>query len=991
VLNSFSGFAGGTYSFTFSLPAGEYETDFFADVQDAGGCFASSPAQGGALVISAGPPTGQPTPAPVCFNGVDNVIDLTDYDAEAGGGAQVQWFVDEQGTVPVNGPRSVELERGITTIYGSVTVDGCTTIQPVDFEVFDAEVLIVECELEDFATEGGTDGSILVNIFGGTSPYSLTYSGTATGSISSPQAPSELVNGLAEGTYIFTLTDANGCSTVCSSTVTTEAANPCIPANDAQALLELYNNTDGPNWRNVNDPAWADGANWLTPNLPLAQWDGITVNAEGCVSILDLDGRDDGMNSTSPGGLMMDGPLAGSIGQLRHLDSLYLTDNFNLNSTIPDEFYGLNNLQLAFLDNIGFDQPISPDFINMTSLNTFVADYNRFDIEDLLPAVDAFSVIRARGGVVIFSPQDSIYAGSYHEIDEGQPLTVDLGEQPNAENVYRWYRNDVLEQEITGGSGLLTFSTIELADAGTYYARVSHPDLSDFELLSRAVVIEVNASLPTCSDGIMNGEETGVDCGGPDCPECACPHPDYAPLMALYDSTNGSEWVGGTTIDGWADGAAGLNCDPCTWSRVVCNGSGRVTGLSLFNVNMSGRIPELISGLDSLERLFLLGNNLTDTLPMSMSTLTKLRNLTLSQNLLTGEIPEWIGSLQNLETLALDRNGFFGELPSTIYSLAELEILRLGNNSLMGEISNDINSLSSLRDINLFSNSFSGSIPFSIGECNELESISMSENNLSGTIPQSIGELPNLTSLFLGDNQLTGSVPFSIWSNPRLERLSLNANTLDGEISGSIANNGALISLFLNDNNFEGCLDPALDRFCPPFLADISNERLPWGGNLDSLCFYSFSSLEQIGAPCNDGNPNTENDTIDVDCNCIGEPVCNHPDYEPLMALYNSTNGNNWTFNGTNAKNCARSPNSPTSRSSTWSSRGSCLTAWGLGPKFSGQRSGIPTLPGRFPRVLVTGLNALTLTSMQMNLQEKSLLRLVTWGHSLPSSWLVII
>jgi hypothetical protein len=25
---------------------------------------------------------------------------------------------------------------------------------------------------------------------------------------------------------------------------------------------------------------------------------------------------------------------------------------------------------------------------------------------------------------------------------------------------------------------------------------------------------------PTCSDGIKNGNETGVDCGGPDCPRC---------------------------------------------------------------------------------------------------------------------------------------------------------------------------------------------------------------------------------------------------------------------------------------------------------------------------------------------------------------------------------------------------------------------------------------------------------------------------------------
>ena len=30
---------------------------------------------------------------------------------------------------------------------------------------------------------------------------------------------------------------------------------------------------------------------------------------------------------------------------------------------------------------------------------------------------------------------------------------------------------------------------------------------------------------PTCDDGIQNGQETGVDCGGPDCPDCVCDTP----------------------------------------------------------------------------------------------------------------------------------------------------------------------------------------------------------------------------------------------------------------------------------------------------------------------------------------------------------------------------------------------------------------------------------------------------------------------------------
>ena len=29
-----------------------------------------------------------------------------------------------------------------------------------------------------------------------------------------------------------------------------------------------------------------------------------------------------------------------------------------------------------------------------------------------------------------------------------------------------------------------------------------------------------DAAGPTCSDNMMNGNETGIDCGGPDCPSC---------------------------------------------------------------------------------------------------------------------------------------------------------------------------------------------------------------------------------------------------------------------------------------------------------------------------------------------------------------------------------------------------------------------------------------------------------------------------------------
>ena len=67
-----------------------------------------------------------------------------------------------------------------------------------------------------------------------------------------------------------------------------------------------------------------------------------------------------------------------------------------------------------------------------------------------------------------------------------------------------------------------------------------------------------------------------------------------------------------------------------------------------------------------------------------------------------------------------------------------------------------------------------------------------------------------------------------------------------------------------------------------------------------------------IFAECDDGNAgNGFPDYVDNDCVC-GESIspCTSQDYNALVALYNSTNGDSWTFNGTNTN--------PNSSSSGW-------------------------------------------------------------------------
>lgn len=51
-------------------------------------------------------------------------------------------------------------------------------------------------------------------------------------------------------------------------------------------------------------------------------------------------------------------------------------------------------------------------------------------------------------------------------------------------------------------------------------------------------IITINPALPTCSDGVKNGSETGTDCGGPNC--APCPGPPPVSCNAPVTLNNGS-------------------------------------------------------------------------------------------------------------------------------------------------------------------------------------------------------------------------------------------------------------------------------------------------------------------------------------------------------------------------------------------------------------------------------------------------------------------
>ena len=270
------------------------------------------------------------------------------------------------------------------------------------------------------------------------------------------------------------------------------------------------------------------------------------------------------------------------------------------------------------------------------------------------------------------------------------------------------------------------------------------------------------------------------------------------------------------------------------WYSVTTDRSGRVTELSLEINQLSGEIPAELGNLVNLELL------------------------SLSVNQLSGEIPAELGSLANLAWLSLGDNQLSGEIPAELGSLSNLEFLILAENRLSGEIPAELGNLASLVDLMFSVNHLSGEIPAELGNLATLEGLHLWYNELSGEIPAELGNLANLGYLYLGGNRLSGEIPAELGNLANLGYLYLGGNRLSGEIPAELGRLANLQELDLSDNQLSGCIPSSLR------------------GQLD----VDWSDLGGL-----------------LFCGATPEPAVVETDRAALVALYEATEGANWTSN----------------------------------------------------------------------------------------------
>jgi hypothetical protein len=118
-------------------------------------------------------------------------------------------------------------------------------------------------------------------------------------------------------------------------------------------------------------------------------------------------------------------------------------------------------------------------------------------------------------------------------------------------------------------------------------------------------------------------------------------------LIALYDSTDGDNWVNNT---GWK-----VTNRPCKWYGVSCKG-GFVEKIELASNNLKGSISPKFFKLKDLENLVLFNNDLNGLNFNNLRKLKNLRMLLVNNCNLTGKLPNSLMRLKKLRVLSLHNN-----------------------------------------------------------------------------------------------------------------------------------------------------------------------------------------------------------------------------------------------------------------------------------------------------------------------------------------------
>ena len=663
---------------------------------------------------------------------------------------------------------------------------------------------------------------------------------------------------------------------------------PAPPADnmDRAALEALYNAANGPNWTNNSD--------WLS-DRPLGEWHGVSTDANGRVTSLDL--IDNQLSGTIP-------PQLGNLANLTHLN---LNSN-QLSGEIPSQLGNLSNLTLLYLWDNQLSGEIPVQLGSLSRLTYLALGENQ--LSGSIP-----SQLGNLANLIHLNLNSNQLSGSIpSELGNLSNLTdlwlnwnqlsgeipSELSNLSNLEDLS--LRGNQLSGEIPSALGNLSNLT-HLYLAGNQlsgcipavWRNVQNNDLAQLSL-QFCTAATPPASAPTLS----------VQAAGATSITAAWTAVESATGYALYRYDTAWTQVGGGTLTATTYTDTGLTTGQTYYYAVAAvNAAGR--GPWSASVPVTPAPPADNMDRAALEALYNAANganwtnsaNWLSDRPLgewhgvTTDSNGRVTRLELPLNQLSGSIPSELGDLTNLAWLFLRDNQLRGSIPSELGNLINLTELVLNSNQLSGEIPSELGNLTNLKILQLFNNQLSGTIPSALGNLSNLTHLILHTNQLSGAIPSALGNLTNLTWLYLAGNQLSGCIP-AVWRNVKnndLAQLNLQfcsastppagAPTLSVQAAGATSVTAAWTKV-------AGATGYALYRYDSAWTQVgggtlTATTYTDTGLTTGQTYYYAVAAINAAGrGPWSESVPVTP------------APPAN-TDRAALVALYNATNGANWT------------------------------------------------------------------------------------------------
>jgi len=460
-----------------------------------------------------------------------------------------------------------------------------------------------------------------------------------------------------------------------------------IPQAECEALVALYNSTDGANWTNHTD--------WLQTST-LCSWYGVNCfdlhvqalylgSNQLSGSIPTVIGNLSNLQRLYLGGNQLSGSIPTVFGNLSNLQTLHLFGN-QLSGNIPTELGNLSNLQNLNLMNNQLSGNIPTEIGNLSSLQILNLSSNQL----------SGSVPTELGNLSSLQTLNL----SNNQLNGGIP--TELGNLSSLQ-ILSLYNNQLSGSIPTSIGNLPSLQIMRFNNnqlSGSIPASIGN--LSNLQILNLGYNEQLSGSIPSSIGNLSN-------------------------LQALDLRSN------------QLSGNIPPELSNLSNLQVLC----------LYGNQLSGSIPPEIGNLSNLVQLLLHGNQLSGSIPPEIGNLSNLQDMTLSWNQLTGNIPPQLGNLSNLNGLFLHDNLLSGSIPPELGSLTLLTELGLSGNKLSGSIPTEISNLSNLQILALDRNQLTGNLPSDIGNLTNLTELYTESNQLSGEIPSSITNLIGLTNLTL--------------------------------------------------------------------------------------------------------------------------------------------------------------------------------------------------------------------------------------------------